>query len=85
LVPFLTFIIGTPILCCTITDLEIFWYCFRDFWSLICESRALQANDRTWVNCALALSVSGPRGHDLALMGFAFIYPALPTWLVVYV
>jgi len=29
---------GTPILCCTTTDLEIFWYCFRDFRSCICES-----------------------------------------------
>jgi len=37
------------------------------------------------VNCALALIVSGPRGHGFALMGLAFIYPALPTCLVVYV
>ena len=28
---------------------------------------------------------SGPRGHDVALMGVAFIYPTLPTCLVVYV
>jgi len=27
----------------------------------------------------------GPRGHDFALMGLSFIYPALPTCLVVYV
>jgi len=32
-----------------------------------------------------SLSVSGPPGHDFALMGVAFIYPALPTCLVVYV
>jgi len=25
---------------CTTTDLEIFWYCSRDFWSCICESPA---------------------------------------------
>jgi len=36
-------------------------------------------------NCELALSVSGPRGHDFTLMGLAFIYLALPTCLVVYV
>jgi len=29
--------------------------------------------------------VSGPGGHDFALMGLAFIYPALPTCLFVYV
>jgi len=29
---------GTPILCCTTTDLGIFWYGSRDFWSCICES-----------------------------------------------
>jgi len=33
LVLFLTCIIRTPILCCTTTDLGIFWYCSRDFWS----------------------------------------------------
>ena len=41
LVLFLTFIIRTPILCCTTTDLGIlgiFWYCSRDFWCCICES-----------------------------------------------
>ena len=27
----------------------------------------------------------GPRGHDFALMSLTFIYPALPTCLVVYV
>jgi len=27
----------------------------------------------------------GSRGHDFALVGLAFIYPALPTYLVVYV
>jgi len=27
----------------------------------------------------------GPRGLDFALMGLAFIYPRLPTCLVVYV
>jgi len=35
------FIIRTPILCCTTTDLGIlgiFWYCSRDFWSCNCES-----------------------------------------------
>jgi len=26
----------------------------------------------------------GPHGHDFALMGFAFIYLALPTCLVLY-
>ena len=40
LVLFLTFIIRTPILCCTTTDLGIFWYCSRDFWSCIRESPA---------------------------------------------
>jgi len=25
-------------LCCTTTCVGIFWYCFRDFWSCICES-----------------------------------------------
>jgi len=59
LVLFLRIIIGTPILRCTITDLSYFWYCSRDFLSWICESHALQAKDRTWANCALALSVSG--------------------------
>jgi len=38
LVLFLTFIIRTPILCCTTWDLGIFWHCSRDFWSCICES-----------------------------------------------
>jgi len=27
-------------MCCTTTDLEIFWYCSWDFWSCICESPA---------------------------------------------
>jgi len=45
----------------------------------------LQAKDRTWENCAVARSVSGPRGHDFALMALAFIYPALPSLVVVYV
>jgi len=35
------FIIRTPILCCTTTDLGIFWYCSGDFWSCICESPEL--------------------------------------------
>jgi len=35
---FLTFIIRTPILCCTTADLGIFWYCSRYFCSCICES-----------------------------------------------
>jgi len=44
LVQFLTFIIGTPILCCAITDLGIFWYCSRDFGvefvrALLCKQR----------------------------------------------
>jgi len=80
LVLFLTFIIGTPILCCTITDLGFFWYCSRDFWSWICESHALQAKDRTWVNCAVALSVSGasrsrlcPDGPCMHLSGPAYM------------
>jgi len=41
LVLFLTFIIPTPVLCCTTKDLGIFgifWYCSRHFWSCICES-----------------------------------------------
>jgi len=46
---------------------------------------SLQAKDRTWANCAIALSVSGTLGHDFVLMDLAFIYPALPTCLVVYV
>jgi len=29
---------GTLISCYPITDLGIFWYCSRDFWSYICES-----------------------------------------------
>ena len=41
LVLFLIFIIGTPILCSTIIDLGIFWYCSRDFWSCVCENPAL--------------------------------------------
>jgi len=39
---FLTFIVGTLSLCCTITYLGICWYCSRDFWSFICESPASQ-------------------------------------------
>ena len=27
-----------PLPCCTTTDLWIFWYCSKDFWSCICES-----------------------------------------------
>jgi len=42
LVLFLIFIIGTPILCSTIIDLGIFWYCSRDFWSFICEREPCQ-------------------------------------------
>ena len=42
LVLFFTFIIGTPILCCTTTYLGIFWYCYRDFWSFICEREPCQ-------------------------------------------
>jgi len=38
LVLFLTFTIGTPILCWITTDVRTFWYCYRDFWSCICES-----------------------------------------------
>jgi len=48
---FLPFIIGTPILCFTTTDLGKFWYCSRDFWSCVCESlaSALQRNrDHLW-------------------------------------
>jgi len=29
---------GAAILCFTITDLGIFWYCSWDFWSCVCES-----------------------------------------------
>ena len=43
----------------------------------------LQAKDRSWANCAVALSVSGDLRSRLSLMGLAFIYPALPTCLVV--
>jgi len=59
---------------------RVFWCCFRDFWSLICESRALQVKDRTWVNCAYALSVSGasrswlgPDGLGVHLSGPAYM------------
>jgi len=45
----------------------------------------LLAKDRTHANCAVTQGVSGPRGHDFALMGLSFIYPALPACLVVYV
>ena len=38
LVLFLTFIIGPPMLYGTTTDLGIFCYCSRHFWSCICES-----------------------------------------------
>jgi len=31
----------------------------------------------------LRYACRGPHGHDFALMGLAFIYPALPTCLVV--
>jgi len=59
---------------------RVFYYCSRNFWSWICESRALQAKDRTWANCALALSVSGasrsrlcPDGPRVHLSGLAYI------------
>jgi len=35
--------------------------------------------------CTCAKRFRGPRGHDFALMGLAFIYPVLSTCLVVYV
>ena len=35
--------------------------------------------------CELRKAYRGPRDHDFALMGLSFIYPALPTCLVVYV
>jgi len=58
-------------------------------WVQQCSSKfcnlPLQAQDRTRANCAVALNVSGLHGHDFARMGLAFIYPALPTCLVVYV
>jgi len=48
---FLTFIIGTPILCCTTTDLGTFWYCSRDFQSCICESPGHQLLAARSVRC----------------------------------
>ena len=36
-------------------------------------------------NCAIALSVLGPRGHYLCLMGLLFSYLGLPTCLVEFV
>jgi len=45
------FIIRTPILCCTTTDLGIlgiFWYCSGDFWSCICESPDYQLELLLW-------------------------------------
>jgi len=86
LVLFTTFITGTAILCCTITDLGCFSYCSSDFWSWISEGRALQANDRTWANCALALSVSGasrsrlcPDGPRVYLCGPAYMPSCIRT------
>jgi len=35
--------------------------------------------------CSCVKRFGGPHGHEFALMGLAFIYPALPTCLVVYV
>jgi len=32
---------GALILCCTTTDLGIFWYCSGDYWSCICKSPAI--------------------------------------------
>jgi len=45
----------------------------------------LQKRPRHERTVHLHYAFRGPRSHDFAMMGLAFIYPALPTCLVVYV
>jgi len=52
---------GTPILCCTTTDLGIFWYCSSYFWSYICESTDWIFECRDSVVCPSLLTFLGVR------------------------